>query len=129
MGRFNPVIFIRSSRSNRSPRARALFGACAGVLFLCAAAVSLAQDAKSDQKADTVLRVCADANNMPLSNDRGEGYENKIAEALAKDLGRTTQYTFFPQRMGFVRNTLRNKDPQTQEYKCDVIIGVPSKYE
>src|SRR5262245_40938621 len=121
MGRFNPVIFIRSSRSNRSRRVGAPFGACAGVLLMCAAAVSLAQDAQSDQQADTVLRVCADPNNMPLSNERGEGYENKIAEALAKDLGRTTQYTFFPQRMGFVRNTLRNKDPNTGSYKCDVI--------
>lgn len=128
MGTFNPVIFIRSSRSNRSPRAGALFGACAGALLVCAAAVSVAQDAKDD-KADAVLRVCADPNNMPLSNEHGDGYENKIAEALAKDLGRTTQYTFFPQRMGFVRNTLRQKDPQTQQYKCDVIIGVPNKYE
>jgi quinoprotein dehydrogenase-associated probable ABC transporter substrate-binding protein len=131
MGRFNPVIFIRSNRSNSPRRAGALCRACAGLL-VCALAVSLAQaqnDAKSDDKGDAVLRVCADPNNMPLSNEQGEGYENKIAEALAKDLGRTTQYTYFPQRMGFVRNTLKQKDPQTQEYKCDVIIGVPNKYE
>ena len=78
---------------------------------------------------DKVLRVCSDANNMPLSNDRGEGYENKIAERLAADLGRTVEYTFFPQRMGFVRNTLRRQDPATQQYKCDLIIGVPKGYE
>ncbi|MGH8519115.1 MAG: ABC transporter substrate-binding protein, partial [Panacagrimonas sp.] len=59
------------------------------------------------QDATAVLRVCADPGNMPLSNDQGEGYENKIAQALALDLGRRIEFTFFPQRMGFVRNTLR----------------------
>ena len=66
---------------------------------------------------------------MPLSNERAEGYENRIAEALARDLGRRVEYTYFPQRMGFVRNTLRNKDERTQQFKCDVIIGVPKGYE
>ncbi len=77
---------------------------------------------------DDALRVCADPHNMPLSNERGEGYENKIAEALAQDLGRErVEYTFFPQRMGFVRHTLRERDEQTQEFKCDVIIGVSER--
>jgi quinoprotein dehydrogenase-associated probable ABC transporter substrate-binding protein len=80
-------------------------------------------------QSDAVLRVCADPANLPLSNDKGEGYENKIAEALAHDLGRRVEYTFFPQRMGFVRNTLRLKDEQSQQYKCDLIIGVPKEYE
>jgi len=79
--------------------------------------------------ADQVLRVCADPHSMPQSNDRGEGYENKIAEALAHDLGRKVEYTYFPQRMGFVRNTLRSRDEQTQQFKCDVIIGVPKGYD
>ncbi|MGH8208153.1 MAG: quinoprotein dehydrogenase-associated putative ABC transporter substrate-binding protein [Steroidobacteraceae bacterium] len=77
---------------------------------------------------DTALRVCADAHGLPQSNDRGEGYENKIAEALARDLGKKVEYTYFPQRMGFVRNTLRARDAQTQQFKCDVIIGVPKGY-
>jgi quinoprotein dehydrogenase-associated probable ABC transporter substrate-binding protein len=84
--------------------------------------------AAADQS-ETVLRVCADPDNLPLSNQRGEGYENKIAEALASDLGRRVEYTFFPQRMGFVRNTLRQRDEATQKFKCDVIIGVPKGYE
>jgi len=75
------------------------------------------------------LRVCADPSNLPQSNDRGEGYENKIAQALAHDLGRRLEYTYFPQRMGFVRNTLRSRDEVTQQFKCDVIIGVPRNYE
>ena len=78
---------------------------------------------------DTALRVCADPDNLPLSNRRGEGYENKIAEELARDLGRRVEYTFFPQRMGFVRNTLRRQDPTTKQFSCDLIIGVPKGYE
>jgi quinoprotein dehydrogenase-associated probable ABC transporter substrate-binding protein len=75
------------------------------------------------------LKVCADGHSLPQSNDRGEGYENKIAEALAHDLGKKVEYTYFPQRMGFVRNTLRARDEQTLQYKCDVIIGVPKGYD
>jgi len=92
-------------------------------------ALSLGAAAAADQSSDAVLRVCADPNNMPQSNRRGEGYENKIAEELARDLGRRVEYTFFPQRMGFVRNTLRKRDEVTKEYMCDVIIGVPKGYE
>jgi quinoprotein dehydrogenase-associated probable ABC transporter substrate-binding protein len=80
-------------------------------------------------KAGAVLKVCADPDNMPQSDQAGAGYENKLAEALARDLGRRVEYTFFPQRMGFVRNTLRARDDATQEFKCDVIIGVPKGYD
>lgn len=68
------------------------------------------------------LRVCADPNNLPFSNDRGEGFENAIAELAAADLGRTVAYTWWPQRRGFARHTLRSG-------ACDVIIGIPSAYE
>jgi quinoprotein dehydrogenase-associated probable ABC transporter substrate-binding protein len=85
--------------------------------------------AKATDETDGVLRVCADPDNMPLSNERGEGYENRIAERLAQDLRQKVEYTFFPQRMGFVRNTLRQRDPTTQQYKCDLIVGVPKGYE
>lgn len=78
---------------------------------------------------DGILKVCADPSNLPLSNEKGEGYENKIAQALAHDLKLRVEYTFFPQRIGFVRNTLRLKDEQSQQYKCDLIIGVPKEYE
>ncbi len=88
-----------------------------------------AQPAASAQQTDSALRVCADPHSLPQSNDRGEGYENKIAEALAHDLGKKVEYTFFPQRMGFVRNTLRARDEQTLQFKCDLIIGVPKGYE
>ncbi len=69
-----------------------------------------------------VLRVCADPNNLPFSNQRGEGFENKIAELLAQDLGERVEYTWWAQRRGFFRNTLRSG-------VCDVVIGVPSGFE
>jgi len=77
----------------------------------------------------TSLKVCADPDNLPQSDRSGAGYENKIAEALARDLGRKLEYTWFPQRIGFVRQTLRAQDDTTHEFKCDVIIGVPKGYE
>ena len=63
------------------------------------------------------LRVCADPSNLPFSNDKGEGYENEIAELLGKKLGIPVVYDFFPQVIGYVRNTLNKK-------KCDIIIGI-----
>jgi quinoprotein dehydrogenase-associated probable ABC transporter substrate-binding protein len=75
------------------------------------------------------LRVCADPNNLPLSNRQQRGYENMIAELFARELGWPIEYTWFPQRMGFVRNTLRARDPDTQRYKCDLIVGVPVGFE
>jgi quinoprotein dehydrogenase-associated probable ABC transporter substrate-binding protein len=93
------------------------------------ASVALTAQAAAAERSEQVLRVCADPDNMPLSNRNGEGYENRIAEELARDLGRRVEYTYFPQRMGFVRNTLKQKDDETQKFKCDVIIGVPKGYE
>jgi quinoprotein dehydrogenase-associated probable ABC transporter substrate-binding protein len=63
-----------------------------------------------------VFRVCADPNNMPFSNQAEEGYEQKIAELFAEKLGKTVSYTYFPEVVGFVRNTLG-------AYKCDVIMS------
>jgi quinoprotein dehydrogenase-associated probable ABC transporter substrate-binding protein len=114
MARSSPVACLLSN-------SRILF-AGAGCVFLALSA--FAADGES------VLRVCADPNNMPLSNARAEGYENRIAQELARDLGlKKVEYTYFPQRMGFVRNTKRNRDEITQQFKCDVIIGVPKGYE
>jgi quinoprotein dehydrogenase-associated probable ABC transporter substrate-binding protein len=79
--------------------------------------------------AGAALKVCSDPSNLPLSNDKGEGYENKIAAAMAADMGKKVEYTFFSQRMGFIRNTLRARDDTGTQFKCDLIIGVPKGYE
>lgn len=93
-------------------------------LIILAASLGFSQpNAALADGTDKVLRVCADPNNMPLSNQRQEGYENKIAELFAKELGWTLEYTWFPQRMGFIRNTLRAKGPNGDGYKCDLVIG------
>lgn len=102
----------------------------AGILSaLLLACMIPASAAFADEKGDKVLRVCADPNNLPLSNRKQEGYENKIAEVLAQDLGWKLEYTWFPQRMGFIRNTLRAKEASDERYKCDLVMGVPVGFE
>lgn len=88
--------------------------ALAGVLSACGRvrAATTARD----------LRVCADPNNLPFSNDRQEGFENRIAELVARDLNAKLSYVWWAQRRGFVRNTLNQNE-------CDVLIGVPSSFE
>jgi mxaJ protein len=68
------------------------------------------------------LRVCADPNNLPFSNERREGFENKIAAMIARDLARPLDYVWQPQRRGFIRTTLNAK-------RCDVIMGVPAELD
>lgn len=65
------------------------------------------------------LRVCSDPNNLPFSNARGEGFENKIAQIVANDLHERLEYTWWAQRRGYLRNTITAD-------KCDLWIGVPS---
>lgn len=91
-------------------------------------AVSLAC-AAGTQAGEKVFKVCADPKNPPLSVDSGDGYENKIAELFAGDLGQKLEYTWFPQRLGFIRNTLKARLPDSDAYKCDVVMGVPTGYE
>jgi quinoprotein dehydrogenase-associated probable ABC transporter substrate-binding protein len=69
-----------------------------------------------------VLRVCADPNNLPFSNQKLEGFENKLAELIAKETGETVEYTWWAQRRGFFRNTLKDG-------ACDVVLGVPAGFE
>lgn len=68
------------------------------------------------------LSVCGDANNLPFSNDKMQGFENRIAELIANELHRPLHYRWWPQSIGFVRNTLRTR-------LCDLIMGVTSVNE
>jgi quinoprotein dehydrogenase-associated probable ABC transporter substrate-binding protein len=65
-----------------------------------------------------VFRACGDPRNLPFSNDKGEGFENKLAELFATKLGKKLSYTYFPQATGFVRMTLGS-------FRCDIIMGFP----
>ncbi len=101
-------------------------GFCALVTLLaCCALVDIAPAQTSDggdlsfELVDPkVLRVCADPRNLPFSNEKGEGFENKLAELFAAKLQKKLDYTFFPQATGFVRMTLG-------AHRCDVIMGFP----
>jgi mxaJ protein len=72
------------------------------------------------------LRVCADPENMPFSNQKLEGFENRIAALIAKEFGAAVTYTWWGQRRGFIRNTM---NATLQEGRCDVVIGVPEGYD
>jgi quinoprotein dehydrogenase-associated probable ABC transporter substrate-binding protein len=76
-----------------------------------------------------VLRVCQDPNNLPFSNRDLQGFENKIAALLAADLGWKIEYTWYPQRMGFIRNTLRARNPNSDTFKCDLVTGVAAGFD
>ena len=98
--------------------ARLALGGAAAIL-LAGASVGLAVAADtSDLVSQDRLRVCADPANPPLSEKDGSGFENAIAELLAIEVGRTVEYTWYPQATGFVRQTL-------SAGRCDVIIGYP----
>ncbi|MEO0820422.1 MAG: substrate-binding domain-containing protein [Pseudomonadota bacterium] len=94
----------------------------AGALALALLPAPAAAVDTSDLVSKTAFRVCADPSNMPFSNKAGEGFENRLAELFAEKLGRTVEYTWFPQATGFVRNTLRVA-------KCDVIMGYAQGHE
>ncbi len=81
-----------------------------------AAFVVEAQAQRVDLVDRTALRVCSDPANLPFSNDKGEGFENRIAEIVAADLKLPVEYTWFPQATGFIRQTLFAK-------RCDVVMG------
>jgi mxaJ protein len=68
------------------------------------------------------LRVCADPNNLPFSNEAGEGFENKLISLIAEDLGAEVRYTWWAQRRGFLRNTLKAE-------ACDLVPGLPANLE
>jgi len=106
---------LRQSPNRRQPvwpAAAVLAGILGITLSACAQAPIPARE----------FRVCADPNNLPFSNQRLEGFENRIAELIAKDLDATLNYTWWPQRRGFIRNTLRAG-------ACDVVMGLPYGYE
>jgi mxaJ protein len=87
-------------------------------LALMAAAPARAQPASAPEP----LRVCADPNNLPFSNERGEGFENRIARIVADELGRPVEWVWRAQRRGYVREGLNGGE-------CDLIPGVASSLE
>jgi mxaJ protein len=91
-------------------------------ILLCITFFSAACAYQMHARSKRKLRVCADPNNLPFSNERREGFENKLAELLARELNAELEYTWWAQHRGFIRNTL-------QANRCDVVMGVPTRFE
>jgi mxaJ protein len=72
------------------------------------------------------FKVCADPENMPFSNRQLQGFENKIASVIAKQLGASPSYVWWGQRRGFIRNTM---NATLKEARCEIVIGVPEGYD
>lgn len=95
-----------------------LHNECVALVLACLA--GLASQAIAEPTGE--LRVCADPNNLPFSDHSEAGFENKLATMVAEHLGRHVSYTWWAQRRGFIRHTLKAQ-------KCDVVMGVPAGYE
>lgn len=97
-----------------------------GLLAFLGLAILSEPNAASAQTADLVdrsaLRVCADPANLPFSNDKGEGFENRLADLIAEKLALPVLYSWFPQATGFIRNTLG-------AHKCDLVMGYAQGHE
>jgi len=93
------------------------------IISLCL--VSLSFTITAEEK----FRVCADPLHPPYSSKASDGYENKIAELFAKELNQQLEYYWFPQRIGFIRNTLKSQIDDTEQYKCDVVMGLPVGFD
>jgi quinoprotein dehydrogenase-associated probable ABC transporter substrate-binding protein len=86
---------------------------------LLALVLAIGLSASAHAKPARVLRVCADPNNFPFTDEHTPGFENEIADVLAKHLHARVEYTWWAQRRGFFRNTLNARS-------CDLVIGVPA---
>src|SRR4051794_37369639 len=94
-------------------------GFIAGSLCVVAAVLGLSASSPRPVSPAAPLRVCADPNNLPFSNDKREGLENQLADLVARELKTSVEYVWWAQRRGFIRNTLASG-------RCDIVMGVPS---
>lgn len=92
------------------------------LLVLPALAAGAQERSQGELRTRTAFRVCADPDNLPFSNRKGEGFENRIAELFARELGLPLVYDWHPQAIGFIRNTLR-------AHRCDVVMGITAGHE
>jgi quinoprotein dehydrogenase-associated probable ABC transporter substrate-binding protein len=88
-------------------------------LMLLWAAFTISSSTADDKP---LLRIAADPNNLPFSNERLEGFENKIASIIANEMGADIQYIWHAQRRGFFRETLK-------EGRCDLVMSVPAGFD
>ena len=99
----------------------------AGHVAMFALLALTASVARADEPR-SAFRPCIDPSNLPFANSSGEGFENRIAALFAEKLGLPVQNYAFPQRMNFIRNTLRYRLPG-EEFRCDVVMSVPAGFD
>ncbi len=92
------------------------------ICLLIPAASPAAEGSGRQALTTSILRVCADPENLPFSNREMQGFENRIIDLIGANLGLEVRYTWFPQSIGFVRNTLRLRE-------CDLISGITTTSE
>jgi quinoprotein dehydrogenase-associated probable ABC transporter substrate-binding protein len=92
------------------------------------AGACLASGAGAADEERSAFRPCIDPSNLPFANEHGDGFENRIAALFAQKLGLPVKSYAFPQRMNFIRNTLRYRLPG-EDFRCDVVMSVPAEYE
>lgn len=114
-----------SRRLVRRSAGRLVLPAC---LCLLASAAVMAQSGEADGPPRKAFKVCQDPNNLPFSHEHTAGIENRVAELFAKDLGLPVQYYNFPNKLAFIRNTLRYKLPG-EDFRCDIVMGVPAGFD
>src|SRR5262245_28367822 len=112
----------RPTRVGLPPASPLLAVSLFALLFGAASALFPRQGSADASASKNVLRVCGDPNNMPFSNEKGEGIENQIATVIAKDLGWSVEYVWWPHQRGLVRRVLNTE-------RCDVLIGIPKGYD
>jgi quinoprotein dehydrogenase-associated probable ABC transporter substrate-binding protein len=88
--------------------------ALVGALLVCETGTAAAQIRELVDRSE--LKICGEPNNLPFSDEKKEGFENKIAELIGSELGRKVDYVWVPRVVGFVRNTLRAR-------LCDLVMG------
>jgi quinoprotein dehydrogenase-associated probable ABC transporter substrate-binding protein len=113
----------RSRAMSPSPKALRF-----ALLSAAACAIVAASMPTYAQDTTRAFRPCIDPSNLPFSNTQGEGFENRIADLFALKLGLPVRSYAFPQRMNFIRNTLRYKLPG-QDFPCDIVMSVPAGYD
>ena len=119
---------MRSLGSHRRPVVNTL-GALAVLALGAVAAAAFAQQAPADAPPTRQsLKVCQDPNNLPFSSTDAPGFENRIAELFGRELGLPVTYFSFPNRLAFIRNTLRYKLPG-EDFRCDIVMGVPAGFD
>lgn len=118
----------RCSQSLVARPARRRTGTCRLTGRALVLAVILWSDAIGAQETRVAFRPCIDPDNLPFANLKGEGFENRIAELFGQKLGLPVKNYAFPQRMNFIRNTLRYKLPG-EDFRCDIVMSVPAGYD